>query len=146
VQFKDGGNNLGGPVALSSGTATASTSTLTPGLHTITAVYSGNSLAAASTGTLAGGQFVRLPVTLSASSSGNPTPLAQPVTITITVTPTVTGSGTPTGFVAITENATTLGSVALTGGTASFTSSSLTLGAHHLIILYNSDARSRLAA
>ena len=42
VQFKDGAVNLGGPVALSSGQATFSTSSLAIGVHPITVVYSGD--------------------------------------------------------------------------------------------------------
>src|SRR5258708_2151767 len=43
VQFQDNGTNLGSPVTLSSGSAPISTSALTSGAHTITAVYNGNS-------------------------------------------------------------------------------------------------------
>lgn len=42
VQFKDGGVNLGSPVALTTGTTQFTTSTLTVGSHAITAVYSGD--------------------------------------------------------------------------------------------------------
>jgi hypothetical protein len=49
VQFKDGLANLGAPVALSSGSATLTTSALTQGTHSITAVYSGDGANAAST-------------------------------------------------------------------------------------------------
>ncbi|MBD0369797.1 MAG: PQQ-dependent sugar dehydrogenase [Pyrinomonadaceae bacterium] len=59
VQFKDGANNLGSPVALNaSGVATFTTSSLTVGTHTITAEYGGDSNFNASTGTLSGGQMV----------------------------------------------------------------------------------------
>jgi uncharacterized repeat protein (TIGR01451 family) len=59
VQFKDGVNNLGSPVTLNgSGQATLTTSSLTAGTHTITAVYSGDSLFTTSTGTLSPDQSV----------------------------------------------------------------------------------------
>ena len=59
VQFKDGSTPLGAPVALSSaGVATFATSSLTVGVHQISAIYSGYELAAGSTGVLAGGQVV----------------------------------------------------------------------------------------
>jgi hypothetical protein len=61
VQFMDGATPLGSPVALSGGSASLVTSALTAGLHAITAVYGGNTLALTSTGTLAGGQTVRPP-------------------------------------------------------------------------------------
>ena len=59
VQFKDGVNNLGTPVTLNgSGQATFTTSSLTAGTHTISAVYSGDTLFGGSTGTLSPNQSV----------------------------------------------------------------------------------------
>src|SRR5262249_10727581 len=59
VQFTIDGGNFGAPVALSSGRATSgTTSTLSAGNHVITAVYSGDSSYASSTGTLPGGQTI----------------------------------------------------------------------------------------
>jgi uncharacterized repeat protein (TIGR01451 family) len=59
VQFKDGVNNLGSPVTLNgSGQATLTTSSLTAGTHTISAVYSGDTLFGGSTGTLSPDQSV----------------------------------------------------------------------------------------
>ena len=60
VQFRDNGVNIGGPVTLVAGKASVTESGLTFGLHTITAVYSGDGNFLASTGTLAGGQNVGL--------------------------------------------------------------------------------------
>jgi hypothetical protein len=42
VQFKDGAGNLGGPVAMAGAVAAFTTSALTQGTHSITAVYSGD--------------------------------------------------------------------------------------------------------
>jgi hypothetical protein len=59
VQFKDGGTNIGSPQTLNgSAQASVSTASLTAGSHVITAVYSGDTTYAPSTGTLAGGQVV----------------------------------------------------------------------------------------
>jgi Bacterial Ig-like domain (group 3) len=59
VQFTVDGSNFGSAVTLVSGSATSgSTSTLTGGTHTVTAVYSGDTGFQASTGTLSGGQVV----------------------------------------------------------------------------------------
>ena len=69
VQFKDGSASLGSPVSLSGGAASFSTSSLTPGQHQISAVYSGNSVAAGSTGNLAGGQLVSCPTMTIAPSA-----------------------------------------------------------------------------
>ena len=49
VQFKDGATNLGGPVALSGGSAGYTTAALAVGSHSITAVYSGDASNAPST-------------------------------------------------------------------------------------------------
>ena len=49
VQFKDGSNNLGGPVELFGGVASYSTNALAVGVHSITAVYSGDASNAGST-------------------------------------------------------------------------------------------------
>ena len=55
VQFNIDGGTFGSPVTLASGSATSgSTSTLAVGTHTVTAVYSGVTNYAASTGTLSG--------------------------------------------------------------------------------------------
>jgi Bacterial Ig-like domain (group 3)/Calx-beta domain len=62
VQFKDGGSNLGSPVALSGGTASAPFSSLSSGNHNITAVYSGDTNFVSSTGTLSSGQTVNAQV------------------------------------------------------------------------------------
>ena len=60
VNFKDDGTSITGCASqtLSGGSATCTTSALTVGSHPITAVYSGDSTYATSTGTLAGGQVV----------------------------------------------------------------------------------------
>jgi hypothetical protein len=71
VQFKVDGVNAGAPVALSSccpgsnasGAATFTTSSLTAGTHNITADYTGGNYLA-STGTLAGGQLVKLTLSI----------------------------------------------------------------------------------
>ncbi|NKZ74060.1 hypothetical protein GS934_04055 [Rhodococcus hoagii] len=42
MQFKDGATNIGGPVAVVNGTATAQTSFTTAGSHSITAVFTGS--------------------------------------------------------------------------------------------------------
>jgi hypothetical protein len=69
VQFKDGGANLGLAVTLnSSGVATLSTSSLSAGVHTITAEYNGDDNFLASGGTLSGDQQVGSIIKFSVSS------------------------------------------------------------------------------
>jgi len=70
VQFKDNSANIGAPVALDAfGTASVTTSTLAPGTHSITAVYSGDQNFAASTGTLANGETIKAQTGLSISDA-----------------------------------------------------------------------------
>jgi hypothetical protein len=66
VQFKDGGVNIGAAQTLNGGgVAQLTTSSLTAGTHTITAVYSGDVNFLTSTGTLSGGQVVKSQPSLS---------------------------------------------------------------------------------
>jgi hypothetical protein len=58
VQFKDSSNNMGSAIVLNAGQAQLSTSSLSPGTHTITADYSGDTNFGVSSGTLSGGQVV----------------------------------------------------------------------------------------
>ena len=132
VQFMDGAAALGAPVALTAGTAAFSTTSLASGLHSISAVYGGNALAAASTGALAGGQVVRTPVTLVITSSNNPSPFGTAVTISATATHA--GSGVPGGTMTFTDGSTTLGTPALSGGAASIGDVVADIGVHHLTV------------
>ncbi len=69
VQFNIDGVAFGSPVTLASGSATSGTiATLTPGTHTVTAVYSGDTNNAGGTATLAGGQVVSSLVAASPTS------------------------------------------------------------------------------
>jgi CSLREA domain-containing protein len=70
MQFKDNGGNIGGPIPLNSnGIASVTVSTLSPGTHTITAVYSGDQNFGASTGTLTNGQTINAQIGLSISDA-----------------------------------------------------------------------------
>lgn len=72
VQFKVDGINQGAPVALNaSGVATFNTGSLTPGTHTVTADYSGDSNFAASSGLLTNGPSVSATLLQFGSSSYN---------------------------------------------------------------------------
>jgi hypothetical protein len=87
VQFKDNGTPIGGPVALSSGTASLTTAALSAGSHAITAEYTGDGNFNGSAGTVT--QTV---------NKATPTVTVNDATVTYdgqshTVTATVTGVG-----------------------------------------------------
>lgn len=88
VQFKDGATNIGGPVVVANGTATAQTSFTTAGSHSITAVFTGNtgfksSTSSAQTVTVSA-PVVQTSLTLSAPSDAQ---TGSAVTFTAAVTP-----------------------------------------------------------
>jgi probable HAF family extracellular repeat protein len=135
VEFLSGATSLGAPVALASGMAAFTTSTLPVGTDSITAVYSGDGSNATSTSVVLN-ETVSLASTSTAllSSSGRVT-FGQPVTLTAVVT----GDG-PTGNVQFFDGATSLAApVALTGNVATFTTSTLALGTHSITAAYKGD-------
>jgi large repetitive protein len=142
VQFKTNGVNLGSAVALASGSATLTISTLVVGTYTVTADYSGDTSFNTSSGTLAGGQTVNKANSLTAvASSANPATLGAPVTFTATLTAVAPGAGTPSGTVQFKTNGVDFGSaVALTAGTASQTLSNLATGNYTVAAEYSGDA------
>jgi hypothetical protein len=137
VQFMDGAVAIGSPVPVVSGVAALGTTSLSAGQHAISAVFSGSAAYVTSTGTLAGGQFVRAANGITVTSSANPSIPDEPVTIQAAVTSST--PGTPTGSITFSEGATTLATVTLTSGAATFTTSALILGTHHLTIAYSGD-------
>jgi hypothetical protein len=83
VQFKDNGTNLGSAQTLNgSGVAQVSTSSLTNGMHTITAEYSGDVNFNLSSGSLSGGQIVGTVLVFS-STTYNTTESSRTATITV---------------------------------------------------------------
>ena len=138
VQFKNGATNLGAPVTLAGGSASFTTSTLTSGSHSITAVYSGDANNLASTSAPLTQNVNQSATTTSLTSSVNPSQVGQAVTFTATVT---SGGGTPGGTVTFKDGAVAIGSATLTGGgVAALTISSLTLGSHSITAVYGGSA------
>jgi alpha-tubulin suppressor-like RCC1 family protein len=141
IQFMTDGKPLGNAVTLSNGSATSSGITsLAPGNHVITALYSGDVNDAPSIGLLPGGEIVQGAVTSSSTaitSNANPSEFGQPVTFTATVTP-----GTATGTVQFIVDGTAFGkAVTIANGSASSSSiTSLTPGTHVITALYSGDS------
>jgi hypothetical protein len=140
VTFKDGATILGSSV-ISSGKATFLTSALAanvpPLVHSITAVYSGNATYGTSTSPALSHTVNKAASRTSVSSSHNPSVFGQSVTFTGTVAAVSPGSGTPAGTVTFKNGATVLGSGTLISGKATFSTSTLTVGAHSITATYN---------
>jgi hypothetical protein len=138
VMFFDGTTSLG-TSGLSGGQATLTVSSLAPGVHSITARYSGDATFASSTST-AINQTVNKAVTFnSVTGSPNPAMQGQAVTFTATISPSAIGSFNATGTVAFMDGSTTLGTGTLSNGTATFTTSTLSVGPHSITAVYGGD-------
>ncbi|XVV13317.1 Ig-like domain repeat protein [Actinoplanes sp. CA-131856] len=131
VQFKDGSANLGAAVAVSGGKAVLTTSALTAGSHSITAVFSSStagvsgSASTASTVVVNAPQAVATTTALSVSPSG-PVEQYTAVTLAATVTPSAAA-----GKVQFTDGGQNIGApVTVSGGAATLTTSSLGAGDH----------------
>jgi large repetitive protein len=122
--------------ANSSGVATFTTNSLTPGTHAIGASYSGDAnFTGSSAPTLA--QIVKPNSTTTLATSASPTVSGQPVTFTATV---ASGSGgTPTGSITFTLDGTAGTPVALVGGKATLTITTFGAGTHTVVAAYSGD-------
>jgi hypothetical protein len=138
VTFYDDTASLG-TGTLSSREATFSTSSLSTGTHSITAVYDGDTNFTGSTSSILS-QVVQSESTTSISSSANPSAAGQSVTLTATVTPVSPGVGTPTGTVTFYDGTALLGTGTLSSGSATVTTSSLSVGSHSITAGYSGDA------
>jgi hypothetical protein len=120
VQFQIDGSNFGNPVTLSGGSATISTGSLAAGSHTVSAIYSGDSNFASSTGTLSGGQSVNpAPLTISADNQSMTYGGTLP-TLTATYTGLVNGD-TPATFTISPNTPPVLSTVPATSHAGSYT-------------------------
>ena len=135
VEFFDGVTSLGtSPVV--SGVATLSPGALSVGAHTLKAVFTPTGCFLASTSPNKAHTVNKAPVTVTVTSSPNPSIWNQPVTFTITVAP-----ASATGSVTLKDSLTTLAVLPLSGGTANFVKSNLYTGNHTAITAtYNGDA------
>ncbi len=142
VTFKDGSTALGTVALDASGKAAYSTSSLSAGTHSITAVYGGDSTYPSSSST-ALSQTVNQATknaTTTTLTVNSTTPLAgASVTFTATVTATG-GTVNPTGSVTFKEGNTTLGTGTLdASGKAAYATTSLAGGAHSVSASYAGD-------
>jgi len=141
VQFRVDGVALGDAVELAGGEATSpSIDSLSPGDHTVTALYSGDVHFAP--GSAEQGQHVDKVGTTTALTASTTSPTyGDTVTLTATVTPAASAFGAPPGTVTFRDGTTELATVPVTAGsstaTASIGRSDLGAGTHHLTAEYS---------
>jgi large repetitive protein len=142
VSFMDGTTILSTQTMNTGGVATYTTSTLTAGMHQITAVYNGDAAKQIQGSTSAVlNQDVQAPTTSTLTSSLNPSTYGNSVTFTATVPPS--GSSAPTGTVSFLDGVTQIGTGTLAGnpGVAIFTTSTLSVGTHPITATYAGDSK-----
>ncbi|MGH3860442.1 Ig-like domain repeat protein [Actinokineospora sp.] len=131
VQFRDGANALGAPVAVANGVATLTTSALPQGTRSLTAEFVGTGTSGSSTSAAVAYQ-VNAPAAVATTTALAVTPsgtAAQYSTVTFSATVSPANAA---GVVQFFDGANALGNgVPVSGGSASFTSSTLAVGAHN---------------
>lgn len=137
VILLDNGSPIGEISLNSNGVATFGPSPLNVGSHPITAQYESDGTFSSSTSQAIVQIINGKPTAVTLSSSLNPALSGQSVTFTATVTGPV---GPPTGTVTFLDGATSLGVSTLNGnGMATFTTSSLSVGSHSILVAYGGD-------
>ncbi len=144
VTIQDGGVNIPACVNLPltmAGVATVascSLSTLAPGSHNLSAVYSGDTTYYSSTSHVLV-ETILIPTAVALTTSGSPSVFGNAVTFTATVPVAATGA------VIFLDGATPIPNctaVAVNGGLASCTTSALTVASHSITAQYNPDVSS----
>ena len=140
ITFQDGGGAFGSTSLSTIGgvaTATFTTSSLTAGMHSITAAYGGDANNAPGTSAPLS-QIVEAGTTVTLTTSENPSLLGDTVTLTATVP--AAANGQPTGTVSFLDNGNGIGVGTLDGsGKTILATSILTLGSHSITAVYNGD-------
>jgi sugar lactone lactonase YvrE len=144
ITFKvDGVASLPIPITYASGVATASTTIGRPtvGVHTVTAIYSGElPYYAAANNNAAPLSINIVKANTTTSSTSSPASLLQFSAESVTATVTSNTTGTPTGTVAFYNGSTPLGTSSLnSSGVATFTSATLGVGAYNVTGVYSGD-------
>jgi sugar lactone lactonase YvrE len=144
VTFHDGGSVITTVQLTANGTATFALSTLTPGIHQLSASYSGDTNDSPSTSPTIAEQIAQK-TSVAITSNDNPSLLQDNVTITITVS-NGAPSAPPTGAVTLTDGTTVLATLMLNGsGVATYTMQSPAAGAHSLVASYAGDSANTAA-
>jgi probable HAF family extracellular repeat protein len=142
VTFTDG-TGLLNSVALTGGEATCSISTLAPGKHMISAVYSGDSSFLTSTSyslyEVIGKPTIARRTQLTLAASPKSPVFGQAVTFTVVVSTAGNAKAVPTGSVSFMDGSAVLGTVRLSGGRAKLTTKTLSAGTHTIRVVYRGD-------
>ncbi len=133
LQFLDGATTLG-TATVSAGSATLTLSGLSLGMHSITAVYSGDAYNAASTSAVLSQTVNKIVSSVALTSSPSPSTFAQSVSLSASLTPT-----TATGTVQFLDGSASLGTVTIGGGSATLSLTTLAVGAHSITAVYSGD-------
>jgi hypothetical protein len=139
VSFLDtsSGNDLGTATILNN-SAQLTLSKLSPGAHTIFAIYQGDANFTSGFSAAYTENIIQASSTVSISSSPNPIALGQSVTFTATVQP---GSGnSATGGVSFFDGPAFLGFGNISNNSAQFTTTSLSVGPHSITAQYTGDS------
>ena len=137
MTFLDGSTTLG-TAPINSSTATLTTNAL-QGMHTITAVYNGDTSNVGSTSAPLTQSAAQGTTTTTISPSSQSVVFGQNVTMTATVS-VGSNSGTPTGLVTFQDAGVSIGTGVVNSNTATFTTSTLALGLHTITAVYGGDA------
>ncbi len=140
VAFFEGATSLGVATLDGAGVATLTLSSLSAGVHVVTATFAGDTAYSASTSAAVRQLVTKDGVTSTLASSANPSGYSEPVTLTATVV--ATSGSVPTGAVTFGDgDSVILGQAALSdAGVATLTTSTLTGGVHTLSVTYLGDS------
>jgi hypothetical protein len=138
VTFKDGTTTLATATLDGGAQATFSSAAFSAGTHAITASYGGDGNFSASTSPALSQAINTSAVTITLSSSANPSAPGQIVSLTAVLT----GNGaTPTGAITFKDGGAVLGATTLVGGRATLSTATLSTGSHVITAVYGGDAR-----
>jgi hypothetical protein len=140
VELLDGLTIIGGPTLVTNAAATMPSNFLVPGLHQITASYSGDAAHVSNSASLT--ETILATPTVTAIPSSYSINIAQALTVTVAVSST--GNPTPTGSVMVTSGSFTSATTTLSNGSAIITipAGTLPMGNDTLTANYTPDAGS----
>lgn len=137
VSFVQDGNPIGVSNSDATGAASLTTASLPPGVHAFTATYPGQGSFAPADSVVLYVFVDRYPVTLTLTSSTNPSGLNQPVTFTTHIS---SDDGTVLSPVQLLDNGTPLTFLTTDGsGNATYTTTALTQGSHSITASFAGD-------